>query len=73
MILSNSTQNSNMTKLVYQRSINSLADTLWNKSRSNHDLRLVVVQENKNSITDFSKLEDAGALKVPDYEKEFFC
>ena len=49
MILSNSTQNSNMTKLVYQRSINSLADTLWNKSRSNHDLRLVVVvQENKN-------------------------
>merc|ERR1711892_632636 len=31
MILSNSTQNSNITKLVYQRSINSLADTLWNK------------------------------------------
>ena len=31
MILSNSTQNPAITKFVYSLSINSLADTLWNK------------------------------------------
>ena len=31
MILSNSTQNQSLTKMVYQRSINSLGDTLWNR------------------------------------------
>ena len=64
MILSNSTQNSNMTKLVYQRSINSLADTLWNKSRSNHDLRLVaIVLENKNF--DHGFFETGGGFESP--------
>ena len=31
MILSNSSANTSLTKVIYQRSINSLADTLWNK------------------------------------------
>ena len=53
-----------MTKLVYQRSINSLADTLWNKSRSNHDLRLVaVVLENKNF--DHGFFETGGGFESP--------